>query len=87
MVIMKFFFKTAGYERSRRFKWANTFDAEYFWGETLRKNIDSYQKGKHCSVGIEMARMTITIAIMTMMIHVNNKNTNNHTNKMINDNL
>ena len=43
--------------------------------------------GKHCSVGIEMARMTITIAIMTMMIHVNSKNTNNHTNKMINDNL
>ena len=43
--------------------------------------------GKHCSVGIEMAKMTITIAIMTMMIHVNNKNTNNHTNKMINDNL
>ena len=39
--------------------------------------------GKHCSVGIEMARMTITIAIMTMMIHVNNKNTYNHTNKMI----
>ena len=43
--------------------------------------------GKHCSVGIEMARMTITIAIMTMMIHVNNKNTYNHTNKMIHDNL
>ena len=34
-----------------------------------------------------MARMTITIAIMTMMIPVNSKNTNNHTNKMINDNL
>ena len=43
--------------------------------------------GKHCSVGIEMARMTITIAIMTMMIHVNNKNTNNHTDKMNDDNL
>ena len=41
--------------------------------------------GKHCSVGIEMARMTITTEIMT--IHVNNKNTYNHTNKMIHDNL
>ena len=36
---------------------------------------------------MEMARMTVTIVIMTMMIHVNNKNTYNHTNKMINDNL
>ena len=43
--------------------------------------------GKHCSVGIEKARITITIAIMTMMIQVNDKNTNNHTNKMNNDNL
>ena len=43
--------------------------------------------GKHCSVGIEMARITMTIAIMTMMIHVNNKNTNNHTDKIDNDNL
>ena len=34
-----------------------------------------------------MARMTITIAIMKLMIHVNNKNTNNHTDKMNNDNL
>ena len=39
--------------------------------------------GKHCSVGIEKARITITIAIMTMMIQVNDKNTN----KMNNDNL
>ena len=29
----------------------------------------------------------MTIAIMTMMIHVNNKNTNNHTDKIDNDNL
>ena len=36
---------------------------------------------------MEMARMTVTIVIMTMMIHVKNKNTYNHTNKMINDNL
>ena len=43
--------------------------------------------GKHCSVGIEKARTTITIEIMTMMIHVNNKNTNNHTDKIDNDNL
>ena len=51
------------------------------------KKLDSYQIGKHCSVGIEKARITITIAIMTMMIHVNNKNTNNHTDKIDNDNL
>ena len=51
------------------------------------KKLDSYQIGKHCSVGIEKARITITIVIMTIMIHVNNKNTNNHTNKMNNDNL
>ena len=51
------------------------------------KKLDSYQIGKHCSVGIEKARITITIAIMTMMIHVNNKNINNHTNKMNNGNL
>ena len=43
--------------------------------------------GKHYSVGIEKARITITIEIMTMMIHVNNKNTNNHTDKIDNDNL
>ena len=43
--------------------------------------------GKHCFVGIEKARITMTIAIMTMMIHVNNKNTNNHTDKIDNDNL
>ena len=51
------------------------------------KKLDSYQIGKHCSVGIEMARITITIAIMTIMIQVNNKNTNNHTDKIDNDNL
>ena len=33
-----------------------------------------------------MARMTITIATLKIMIQVNNKNTNNHTNKMDNDN-
>ena len=43
--------------------------------------------GKHCSVGIEKVRITMTIEIMTMMIHVNNKNTNNHTDKIDNDNL
>ena len=47
------------------------------------KKLDSYQIGKHCSVGIEKARITITIVITKMMIHVNNKNTYNHTNKMI----
>ena len=51
------------------------------------KKLDIYQIGKHCSVGIEKARITITIAIMTMMIHVNNKYINNHINKMINGNL
>ena len=34
-----------------------------------------------------MARMTITIATLNIMIQVNNKNTNSHTNEMNNDNL
>ena len=34
-----------------------------------------------------MARMTITIATLKIMIQVNNKNTNSHANKMNNDNL
>ena len=34
------------------------------------KKLDSYQIGKHCSVGIEKARITIKIAIMTMMIQI-----------------
>ena len=34
-----------------------------------------------------MARMTKTIAILKIMIQVNNKNTYSHTNKMNNDNL
>ena len=85
MVIMNFFIKLLRIKRSKRFKWANAFDANNLKEKPLVKN--SYQIGKHCSVGIEMARITITIAIMTKMIQVNNKNTNNHTDKIDNDNL